>query len=298
MENAPPGWRARYGSVPPLGAPLGFIAANGFFLILGVALDEAAMRAFTDQRDADTPDELWLCEHDPVYTQGIAGRSEHVLSPEGIPVVRTNRGGQGITNIVTSERNGPVVASFPAHNGEQLMLVTDQGKLIRTVVNTIRIAGRATQGVTLFKVADDEQRSGAAGVHEAQRRLHVALAGEQRLERRPAEPAHGGEAEDPRGERLDHVEELQERAGPAVGEDQRGHVRPGAADVHEVDVLAVDARVLQCLVVGLPLRTAGVGVGAREAALGNCHGYRPRGLGGVPGRGRPASHLARRARLP
>ncbi len=59
---------------------------------------------------------------------------------------RTGRGGQGITNIVTSERNGAVVASFPAHDGEQLMLVTDQAKLIRTSVQDIRVAGRNTPG--------------------------------------------------------------------------------------------------------------------------------------------------------
>ena len=54
---------------------------------------------------------------------------------------RTNRGGQGITNIDTSERNGCVVASFPAHQGEALMLVTDQAKMIRTTVGDIRIDG-------------------------------------------------------------------------------------------------------------------------------------------------------------
>ena len=64
---------------------------------------------------------------------------------------RTNRGGQGITNIVTSERNGGVVASFPVKPGEQLMLVTDQGKMIRTTVGDIRIAGRNTQGVTILR---------------------------------------------------------------------------------------------------------------------------------------------------
>ena len=54
---------------------------------------------------------------------------------------RTNRGGQGITNIDTSERNGCVVACFPAHQGEALMLVTDQGKMIRTTVGDIRDDG-------------------------------------------------------------------------------------------------------------------------------------------------------------
>ena len=53
-----------------------------------------AMRAFTDARDADTPDELWLLEHDPVFTLGQAGRSEHVLAPGDIPVVKVERGGQ------------------------------------------------------------------------------------------------------------------------------------------------------------------------------------------------------------
>jgi len=81
---------------------------------------------------------------------------------------RTNRGGQGITNIETSARNGCVVASFPAHNGQQLMLVTDQAKMIRTTVGDIRIAGRNTQGVTIFKVADDEHVVSAARIEESE----------------------------------------------------------------------------------------------------------------------------------
>jgi lipoyl(octanoyl) transferase len=64
-----------------------------------------AMRAFTDARTPDTPDELWLCEHPPVYTLGLAGRPEHVLNPGAIPVVPTNRGGQ-----VTYHGPGQVVA--------------------------------------------------------------------------------------------------------------------------------------------------------------------------------------------
>src|SRR5436189_167867 len=52
------------------------------------------MREFTERRSADTPDEIWLCEHPPVYTQGQAGKAEHVLDAHGIPVVQTNRGGQ------------------------------------------------------------------------------------------------------------------------------------------------------------------------------------------------------------
>jgi len=79
---------------------------------------------------------------------------------------RTNRGGQGITNIVSSDRNGPVVASFPAHNGEQLMLVTDQAKLIRTTVGSVRVTGRNTQGVILFRVAEGEHVVSAARIDE------------------------------------------------------------------------------------------------------------------------------------
>ena len=67
------------------------------------ALD--AMRTFTDARSADTPDEIWVCEHPPVYTQGQAGLPGHVLDASGIPVVQTNRGGQ-----VTYHGPGQVVA--------------------------------------------------------------------------------------------------------------------------------------------------------------------------------------------
>jgi lipoyl(octanoyl) transferase len=64
-----------------------------------------AMRDFTAARGADTEDELWLVEHDPVYTQGVAGRAEHVLDARGIAVVPSNRGGQ-----VTYHGPGQVVA--------------------------------------------------------------------------------------------------------------------------------------------------------------------------------------------
>jgi len=52
------------------------------------------MQAFTDRRDANTPDELWLVEHPPVFTQGMNGRPEHLLDPGDIPVVAVDRGGQ------------------------------------------------------------------------------------------------------------------------------------------------------------------------------------------------------------
>ena len=63
------------------------------------------MQAFTEQRTETTPDELWICEHAPVFTQGLAGQAGHVLAPGDIPVVATNRGGQ-----VTYHGPGQVVA--------------------------------------------------------------------------------------------------------------------------------------------------------------------------------------------
>ena len=53
-----------------------------------------AMQRFTDERDNDTTDEIWLVEHDPVFTQGQAGKAEHILLPGDIPVVQVDRGGQ------------------------------------------------------------------------------------------------------------------------------------------------------------------------------------------------------------
>lgn len=52
------------------------------------------MQAFTDARNADTPDEIWVVEHEPVFTQGQAGKAEHIINPGSIPVVQVDRGGQ------------------------------------------------------------------------------------------------------------------------------------------------------------------------------------------------------------
>jgi len=79
---------------------------------------------------------------------------------------RTNRGGQGITNIDNIGRNGPVLASFPAHQSDQLMLVTDQAKLIRLSLSTMRVIGRNSAGVRLFNVADNEHVVSAARIAE------------------------------------------------------------------------------------------------------------------------------------
>ena len=68
----------------------------------------------------------------------------------------TGRGGKGITAMAITQKNGRIVASFPVEEADQIMLVTDAGKLIRTPVSGIRIAGRSTQGVIVLDTAEDE----------------------------------------------------------------------------------------------------------------------------------------------
>ncbi len=76
----------------------------------------------------------------------------------------TNRGGSGVVNIITSERNGCVVASMPITDDEQLVMITDKGTLIRCLVTDVRIIGRNTQGVVLFKTSGDEKIMSTAKV--------------------------------------------------------------------------------------------------------------------------------------
>ena len=69
----------------------------------------------------------------------------------------SGRGGKGITAMVVNERNGRLIASFPVEDTDQIMLVTDAGKLIRCPIDDVRIAGRNVQGVRIFKTEDDEK---------------------------------------------------------------------------------------------------------------------------------------------
>ena len=83
---------------------------NPFFLrdlgMVDYASSYAAMQQFTAERSADSADEIWLCQHPPVFTQGLAGKPEHLLlANSGIPVVQTNRGGQ-----ITYHGPGQIVA--------------------------------------------------------------------------------------------------------------------------------------------------------------------------------------------
>ena len=78
----------------------------------------------------------------------------------------TNRGGQGIINIETSSRNGKVAATFPVTDNDQIMLTTNKGKVIRTPVDQIRVAGRNTQGVKIFTTEPGEFVVSAARLNE------------------------------------------------------------------------------------------------------------------------------------
>lgn len=96
-----------------------------------------AMQAFTDQRDENTSDELWLLEHPPVFTQGQAGRAEHILAPGDIPVIQVDRGGQ-----VTYHGPGQVVA-YPLIDIKRLdMGVRDLVKGIeQAIINVLKSYG-------------------------------------------------------------------------------------------------------------------------------------------------------------
>lgn len=123
-----------------------------------------AMQAFTTTRTPETPDELWLCEHPPVFTQGLAGQANHLLAPGDIPVVQTNRGGQ-----VTFHGPGQVMA-YP------LLDLQRRGHFVKEYVFKLEesvIRTLAHFGVTGHRVA------GAPGIYV---RLddpfsHAALAG-------------------------------------------------------------------------------------------------------------------------
>jgi lipoyl(octanoyl) transferase len=133
-----------------------------------------AMQDFTQARGPDTPDELWMCEHPPVYTQGLAGLAGHLLAPGDIPVVQTNRGGQ-----VTYHGPGQVVA-YP------LIDLQRTGYYVKEYVYRIEEAVLRTLarfGVTGHRVA------GAPGIYV---RLddpfsHAALTGPAH----PADPFRG-----------------------------------------------------------------------------------------------------------
>jgi lipoyl(octanoyl) transferase len=129
-----------------------------------------AMAAFTQGRGPGTPDELWLCEHPPVFTQGLAGKADHVLDAGDIPVIASNRGGQ-----VTYHGPGQVVA-YPLLDLQRARYFVKEYvyRLEQAVIRTL-----ADVGVTGHRVA------GAPGIYVrlADPGSHQALTG----------PAPGGD---------------------------------------------------------------------------------------------------------
>ena len=109
------------------------------------------MKTFTAERGVDTPDEIWLVEHEPVYTLGQAGKPEHVLNPGQIPLVKTDRGGQ-----VTYHGPGQVVAYCLVDLRRLGLFVKEYVELLEDVV--IAVLGE-------FGVADACRKAGAPGVY-------------------------------------------------------------------------------------------------------------------------------------
>ncbi|PPR11366.1 MAG: DNA gyrase subunit A [Alphaproteobacteria bacterium MarineAlpha11_Bin1] len=122
----------------------------------------------------------------------------------------TKRGGQGVVNITTEGRNGPVVASFPVEDTDQIMLVTNGGKIIRSPVSDIRIAGRSTQGVTLFDTAEDEQVVSVAHLEETENEAE-----DNEDPSRPDEILPSEEGAKKVGEDINHKVEVDDEGGHA-----------------------------------------------------------------------------------
>lgn len=115
-----------------------------------------AMRDFTDRRTADTPSELWIVEHPAVFTQGQAGRAEHLLAPGGIPVVHSDRGGQ-----VTYHGPGQLVIYL-------LIALREAGVGVRGLVSALENAVIELLAVRGIEAA---ARADAPGVYVAGRKI-------------------------------------------------------------------------------------------------------------------------------
>ena len=120
-----------------------------------------AMQAFTAARDDSTANELWICEHPPVFTQGLAGQADHLLMPGEIPVVQTNRGGQ-----VTFHGPGQVMA-YPLINLQRAGYYVKEYvyKLEESVIRTLThfgVTGHRVAGAPGIYVRLDDPFSHAA----------------------------------------------------------------------------------------------------------------------------------------
>jgi lipoyl(octanoyl) transferase len=182
----------------------------------------AAMQAFTAARTDATPDELWLCEHPAVFTQGLAGRADHVLDAGAIPVIATNRGGQ-----VTYHGPGQVVA-YP------LVDLRRSGYFVKEYVFRIEeavIRTLAHFGVTGHRVA------GAPGIYV---RLDDPF-GHSRLP--PPPPSPGGGGSEPPPPRLGQPPPAPSREGseppPPLGEGWGGGTHAPFTGLGKIAALGV-----------------------------------------------------------
>ncbi|WP_411818313.1 DNA gyrase subunit A [Hyphococcus sp. DH-69] len=139
----------------------------------------AAMRRAAGEGDADEPDDTETADIaiSPERLAEMGAAEQFILTvtengygkrTSSYEYRTSGRGGKGIIAIQTTERNGPVVAAFPVEDTDQIMLVTDGGQLIRTPVNDIRVAGRNTQGVTIFRTREDENVVSVGRVEEVE----------------------------------------------------------------------------------------------------------------------------------
>lgn len=115
-----------------------------------------AMKAFTDSRTAETPDEVWILQHTPVFTQGSAGKAEHILMPGDIPIIQSDRGGQ-----VTYHGPGQLIVYLMIdvkrhHLGPRLLVTAIENCLIDLL---------ASYGITAYSKPD------APGVYVGQSKI-------------------------------------------------------------------------------------------------------------------------------
>ena len=125
----------------------GINLAQGDKIVSLSIIDHIKQSAKSNNKDRKNADKFILS----VTENGYGKRTPH------LDYRVTNRGGKGIINIVTSERNGSVSSSFPVSAEDEIIISTDKGKVIRTSVNEIRIAGRNTQGVRIIKLSNNEK---------------------------------------------------------------------------------------------------------------------------------------------
>ncbi|GAB5503009.1 MAG: DNA gyrase subunit A [Pyruvatibacter sp.] len=130
--------------------------------VMHAAVDDDAPAEETEEAADDTGDDVTLS---PERYAELGAREQFVLAvsvngfgkrTSSFEYRTSGRGGKGIIAMTVTPRNGKLVAVFPVDEADQIMLVTDAGQLIRCPVNDVRVAGRATQGVTIFRTADEE----------------------------------------------------------------------------------------------------------------------------------------------